>query len=59
MSEIEAVLLWVGRALSVIPAFKSLWEAANSGTPEQELAASLELVRAIKTKQAAEEIAGP
>lgn len=52
------VLLWLGRIITVIPALDALWEAARAGTPEQELAASLELVRAIKTQQAREEIQG-
>ena len=52
------VLLWLGRIITVLPAIQALWEAARAGTPEQELAASLELVRAIKTKQAREAIDG-
>lgn len=52
------VLLWLGRIITLVPALEALWEAARAGTPEQELAAALELVRAIKTQQAREEIDG-
>ena len=52
------VLVWIGRVLAIIPAFQAVWEAAKGGNPEQELAASLEMIRAIKTQQAREEIGG-
>jgi uncharacterized protein (DUF3820 family) len=55
---VTAVLLWLGRMLAMMPALDALWEAARAGTPEQELAASLELLRAIKTQQAREETQG-
>jgi hypothetical protein len=55
---VSAALLWLVRMVVMTPALDALWEAARAGTPEQELAASLELVRAIKMQQAREETGG-
>ncbi len=53
------VALWLERVVSVIGQVIGLWNAAKAGDPHEELAASLELTRAIKRRQALEELAKP
>lgn len=51
-------LMWIGRAIKLLPAIKELWQAVDGGNPAQELAAQLELTRQIRSQQAREEIEG-
>lgn len=53
------VALWLERVVSVIGQVIGLWNAAKAGDPADELAASLELTRAIKRRQALEELSKP
>jgi hypothetical protein len=53
------VAMWLSRLLAVLPELMTLWEAARGGNPQQEVGAQLDLIRAIKDKQAREEIEGP
>lgn len=52
------VATWLGRILAVLPELIGLWEAAKAPNPQDQLNASLALVRAMKDRQAREEIAG-
>ena len=56
---IGEVATWLGRILAVLPELIGLWEAAKTPDPKDHLNASLALVRAIKDKQAREEIGAP
>ena len=56
---IAEVAIWLTRILSFLPELISLWEAAKSPDPQEQLEASLALVRKIKDQQAAEEIGAP
>ncbi len=51
-------LMWIGRVVKVLPAFKELWHAVSGGDADQQFAAQLELTRQIRTQQAREEIEG-
>jgi hypothetical protein len=53
------VTLWLERIVSVLGQVIGLWQAAKKGDPADELAASLELVRAMKRRQALEELSKP
>ena len=53
------VTLWLERIVSVLGQVIGLWHAAKKGDPADELAASLELVRAVKRRQALEELSKP
>jgi hypothetical protein len=53
------VTLWLERIVSVLGQVIGLWQAAKKGDPEDELAASLELVRAMKRRQTLEELSRP
>ncbi len=53
---IEDVMMWAGRALAVLPAFKALWQAISGGDTDQEFAAQMELTRAIRREQARAEV---
>lgn len=53
------VLVWFERIVSFLPQLIGLWNAARAKDPRQELEASLALVRAMKDRQAREEIGGP
>lgn len=62
MSFIEAAedaLVWIGRAVSVLPAFKALWQAVSGGSQDQSFAAAMELCRAMREQQARAEIGQP
>ena len=53
------VATWLGRILAVLPELIGLWEAAKQPNPQDQLNASLSLVRAMKDRQAREVIEGP
>ena len=55
---LDEVATWLGRLLALLPQIIGLWEAAKGSNPNQELEASLRLVRAMKDRQAHEEIEG-
>ncbi len=55
ISEFGLLLL---RIVSVLPEFLALWDAAKTNDPQQELDASLSLIRAVKDRQAREVIEG-
>lgn len=55
---VQEVSLWIGRILTIIPEVIKLWDAAKVGDAQQELEAQLALTRAIKDRQAREEIGG-
>lgn len=48
---------WLTRIADFLPAVIGLWEAAKARDPQQELDASLTLVRAMKDRQMREELA--
>lgn len=48
--------VWLVRIADILPAIIGVWEAAKARDAQQELDASLTLVRAIKDRQAREEI---
>lgn len=52
----SAALVWITRAVRVLPAFEALWHAIASEDHNQVLAAQLELTRQIRTEQARAEI---
>lgn len=52
-------LMWIGRAVAVLPAFKALWQAIQGGDADQQFAAQMELTRAIRREQAKAEIEQP
>jgi len=56
---VSEVALWFERVLGLLPQLIGLWDAAKAKDPQQELAAQLDLTRAIKDRQAKEEISGP
>lgn len=56
---IDDVLVWAERAIKLIPAIRSLWQAVQAKNANQELAAQLELTRQMRSMQAREEIQGP
>ena len=56
---IGEVATWLGRILAVLPELIGLWEAAKTPDPKDHLNASLALVRAMKDRQAREEIGAP
>lgn len=51
-------LLWIGRIVAVIPAFKALWESIEGQDADKQFAAQLELTRQIRREQAKAEIPG-
>ncbi len=53
------VATWIGRILSFLPELMGLWEAVKVKDPRGELDAQLALMRAMKDRQAAEEIGSP
>ena len=53
---IEDVLVWVGRAVKLIPAFRELWLAVAADDTDAQFAAQIEMVRQIRTQQAKEEV---
>lgn len=55
---LSEVATWLSRILAVLPELIGLWEAAKGANPQDELDASLRLVRAMKDRQAAEQIGG-
>lgn len=54
------IALWVSRLASVIPALIELWNVMFGDTPQpdREIAAALEVVRAVKAAKAREELGG-
>ena len=52
------VVMWIGRVVTVLPAFQALWQAIEGQNADQLFAAQLELTRQIRTQQAREEIEG-
>lgn len=57
MSALAAdILMWIGRVVTVLPAFQSLWQAIAGQNADELFAAQLELTRKIREQQAREEI---
>lgn len=52
------ILLWLGRIVTVLPALAELWQAVDDKDDKAQLEAALALVRAIKDREAREEIGG-
>lgn len=53
MSDFAAdALMWIGRVLTVLPAFQALWQAVSGGNQDQVFAAQMEMTRAIRREQA-------
>lgn len=50
---------WLARIAGFLPELIGLWEAAKTPNPQQQLDASLALVRKMQDVRAREEIAGP
>lgn len=50
------IALWLGRILTVLPALAKLWDAVDADDDNAQLEASLDLVRAIKDRQARDTI---
>lgn len=52
------IALWIARIATVIPALIELWNVVTGDTPQpdRELAAALEVVRAVKAAKAKEEL---
>lgn len=55
---LDEVGVWLSRIVALLPQLVGLWEASK-GNENQQLEASLRLVRAMKDRQAAEEIGSP
>lgn len=53
------VLMWFERVASFLTEIVGLWNAIKGGDPADELAAKLELVRAMKRRQTLEDLARP
>jgi len=53
----EDVVMWIGRAAKVLPAFQALWQAVEGDRQEQIFAAQMELTRSIRREQARAEMA--
>ncbi len=53
---LSEVATWLERLARLLPELIGLWEAAKAPNPQQQLEASLALVRAIKDQQARETI---
>lgn len=51
----EEVLVWVARAVKLIPVFRQLWDAIKAEDADGQFAAQMEMVRKIRGQQAAEE----
>lgn len=51
----EELLVWVGRAVKLIPVIKQLWDAIKSNDADGQFAAQMEMVRKIRGQQALEE----
>ena len=54
---IDEVATWLKRLVFLLPDLIGLWEAAKSGSPDQEFRAQFALIRAIKDRQMREELA--
>lgn len=52
----EDALVWIGRVVKVLPAFKALWQAIEGNKEDQMFAAQMELTRSIRREQARIEI---
>lgn len=52
----EDVVMWLGRAARVLPAFRALWQAVEGDRQEQIFAAQMELTRSIRREQARAEM---
>lgn len=53
------VSLWLGRIVSVLEEVVGFWHAVKRGDPNDQLAASLELAKAMKRRQKLEELSRP
>lgn len=53
------VTLWLERIVSVLGQVIGFWHAVKAGDPNDQLAASLELAKAMKRRQALEELSEP
>lgn len=51
----EEVLVWVGRAVKLIPVIKQLWDAIAANDADGQFAAQMEMVRKIRGQQAVDE----
>lgn len=51
----EEVLVWVARAVKLIPVIKQLWEAIASNDADGQYAAQMEMVRKMRGLQAVDE----
>ena len=51
----DEVLIWVGRAVKLIPVIKQLWDAIASEDADGQFAAQMEMVRKIRGLQAVDE----
>jgi hypothetical protein len=51
----EELLVWVGRAVKLIPVIKQLWDAIKAEDADGQFAAQMEMVRKIRGQQALEE----
>lgn len=51
----EELLIWVGRAVKLIPVIKDLWDAVKGDDADRMYAAQMEMVRAMRGAQAREE----
>lgn len=54
MSVVADILVWVERAVRLIPVIQKLWKAVESDDPKQTLAAQLEMTRQMREEQAKE-----
>lgn len=54
------IAMWLGRLVSVVPALIELWNVltADAEQPDRELAAAMEVIRAVKDAKAKEELGG-
>lgn len=48
--------IWLTRLAALLPELIGLWEAAKQPNPQQQLNASMALIRSMKDQQAREEI---
>ncbi len=52
-------LMWIGRVVKVLPAFKALWQAIAGNDQDQVFAAQMELARSVRREQARAEVEDP
>jgi hypothetical protein len=51
----EELLIWVGRAVKLIPVIRQLWDAIKAEDADGQFAAQMEMVRKIRGQQSVEE----